>query len=92
MRRANRDSGFALGLVINILLNLEGLIPAAILLALHFWLDISIWWSVGAALLWLAYILLWMLVIRWAGKCSSTPERFQENKNPYSVGNNKKQQ
>lgn len=84
MRRTKRTGSFWLCLLINILLNLDGTIPAWILLGLHFWLDISILWFWLALGLWLLGIVLWMLVMGWANRCSQpTPPR--ENKNPYSV-------
>ncbi len=36
MRRTKRHRGFFLTLLINLLLNLEGLVPAILLAALHF--------------------------------------------------------
>lgn len=78
--------------MINMLLNLKGLIPAAGLLILHFLLDWSVWWSVLAAGLWILGMILWMLFIGWAGKCADTPQRPKENKNPYSVGKHFKDQ
>ncbi|MGN0114104.1 MAG: hypothetical protein ACI396_02130 [Acutalibacteraceae bacterium] len=89
MRRTKRSGSFLLCLLINTLLNLEGLIPAAILLVLHFWLGLSIWWAVLAVGLWIIGIIIWMKIIGWAGKCGSTPDMPKENKNPYSVGNSK---
>ncbi len=86
MRKAKRDGSFLLCLLFNIILNFEGLIPAAVLLALHFWLDISVWWSVLAVALWIAGIALYMLVIGWAARCGNTPDKPKENKNPYSAG------
>lgn len=86
MRKAKRDGSFLLCLLFNIILNFEGLIPAAVLLALHFWLDISVWWSVLAVALWIAGIALYMLVIGWAARCGNTPDKQKENKNPYSAG------
>lgn len=89
MRRAKRSGSFILCLLFNMLMNLEGLIPAAVLLILHFLFDWSIWWSVLAAALWIVLIILWMLFIGWSGRCGSTPDTPKENKNPYSVGNKK---
>ena len=40
MRRARRSGGFFLCLLLNLFLNPEGMIPAAILLVLHFWLGL----------------------------------------------------
>lgn len=89
MRRTQRDGSFLFCLLINILLNLEGLIPAGILLILHFLLGWSIWWVVFALGLWILGLILWMLVIGWASRCGNTPDLPKENKNPYSVGNGK---
>lgn len=86
MRRTKRNGSFLLCLLINMLLNLDGLLPAAVLLVLHFVLDWSLWWAVIAAGLWLAGLTLWMSVIGWAGRCGSTPDRQKANKNPYSAG------
>lgn len=91
MRKTNRSGSVFLCFFINLLLNLEWCIPALVLLALHFWLDISIWWFVSALALWLIGILFWMLVMSWAGRCSNTPDPPKENKNPYSVGAKKEQ-
>lgn len=86
LRRTRRTGSFLLTLLINMLLNPEGLIPFVILLVLHFWLDISIWWAVIAFAIWILYLVIWMLVFRWIHKCSTTPDKPKENKNPYSAG------
>lgn len=88
MRRAANSGGFILCLLLNMVLNLDGLIPAAILLALHFIFDISLWWSAAAAGVWLIGITIWTSFIAWAGKCSSIPDKPKENKNPYSAASN----
>ncbi len=87
MRRTKRNGSFFLCLIMNMLLNIEGIIPIIILLVLHFVLDISIWWAVGVFLAWIVYLILWMVFIGWAGKCGSARDLPKENKNPYSVGN-----
>ena len=46
-------------------------------------------WAVLAAGLWIVYLILWMLFMRFAAKSSNTPDPPKENKNPYSVGNKK---
>ena len=88
MRRTKRTGNFFLCLLINIMLNLEGSIPAWILLILHFCIGISILWFWLALALWIIYLLVWMKIIGWAGRCS-TPDPPKENKNPYSVGKKK---
>lgn len=89
MRKTNCSGGFLLCLLINIALNLEGIIPAVILLALHFWLDISVWWAVAALALWILGILAWMLIMNWASRCGNARDPQKPNKNPYSLGNEK---
>ena len=89
MRKTYRSDSFLLCLLFNMLLNLEGLIPAAVFLALHFIMKWSIWWAVLAAGLWIVYLILWMLFMKFAAKSSNTLDPPKENKNPYSVGNKK---
>ena len=84
MRRANRSGGFLLCLLINLLMNLEWSIPAWVLLALHFWQDISIWWFAGGLAFWLLRILLGMWIMGWAASCGNEKDPPKENKNPYS--------
>ena len=86
MKRTKRNGGFLLGLLLNMLLNLQWSIPAWILLVMHFWLDWSVWWFWLALVLWFLDILFWMIFMDWAGDCSNTPDPPKENKNPYSVG------
>lgn len=87
MRKNKRSGNFLISLLLNILLNFEGVIPAAVLLVLHFWLGISIWWSAAALALWLLGIILWMLFMGLANKCGNMPDKPKENKNPYSATN-----
>jgi len=84
LRRTKRGYGFFFSLLINIFLNLEGAIPAVILLILHYIVDISIWWSVLAFALWIIYLIIWMLILGFVSRCSNTPDRKTVNKNPYS--------
>ncbi len=86
MRRTRRNAGFFVSLLINLLLNFEGIIPAVILYVLHRCLGLSVWWSAAALALWILGILFWMLFLRWAGKCSNIKDPPKENKNPYSAG------
>jgi len=90
MRRAKSGGGFWLCLLINILLNLEWSIPAWLLLALHIWLDISIWWFIGGLAFWVLSILTGMWFMRWAAECGSEKDPPKENKNPYSKTNERK--
>ena len=85
MRQTRRSTSFFLCLLINLLLNLEWSIPAWILLALHFWLGISIWWFVGGMAFWIGSILIGMKIMGWAAACGREKDPPKENKNPYSV-------
>ena len=76
MRRTRRSGGFFLCLLLNLLLNWEGVIPAALLFALHHWRGWPLWWAGLALALWIGGILLWML--------GSRRDEPRENKNPYS--------
>ena len=78
MRRTRRSGGFFPCLLLNLLLNWEGVIPAALLFALHRWRGWPLWWAGLALALWIGGILLWMLVI-------SRRDAPRENKNPYSA-------
>ena len=89
MRTSRKCSGFFLSFLINLLLSLRWSIPAWILLALHFWLDISIWWFVGGRAFWILSILADMWLIGWATSCANQKDPPKENKNPYSVKSNR---
>ena len=86
MCNSKRSGSFFPCLFINMLMNIEGLMPAVILLVLHFWLKISVCWSVGAFIAWILYLIMWMAFIVRAGKCGSARDLPKKNKNPYSVG------
>jgi hypothetical protein len=88
MRRTKRSESWLLCLLINLLLNLEWSIPAWILLMLHVYLDLSIWWFVGGLLFWVLRILVGMWIMGWAAESGSVKDPPKENKNPYSVKNN----
>lgn len=92
MRKTKRKGNFLFCLLLNILLNPEGFIPAVIFLVLHFILGWSIWFAVAAMGIWLIWIIVRMCVIGWAVRCSNIPDPPKENKNPYSAGRNQKNQ
>ena len=89
MRKTKSNGGFLLCFLMNLILNLEWSVPAWILLELHFWLKISLWWFAGALGLWIALMLIQTIIIKWVNS-SSKPTEPQENKNPYSVGQPRK--
>lgn len=86
MRKMKRVGGFLLSLFFNMLLNARGLIPAAVLLVLHYVLRVPIWLSFAALGIWIAAMIVRMLFFGWAGRCSAIPDPPKENKNPYSAG------
>lgn len=83
--KLRRNGGFWLCYVINLLFNLEWTVPAWILLALHVWLDWSLWWFVGALALWAGILLLITLLLSFIASCGSSTDRPKKNKNPYSA-------
>lgn len=85
MRRTKRTGSFWLCLLTNLLLNLEWSIPVWLLLGLHFWLGISIWWFIGGLVVWVLAILVGMKLMGWAAACGRQKDPPKENKNPYSV-------
>ncbi len=87
MRKTRRNGGFFVCLFFNLLLNLEGIVPAILLLVLHFVLDWSVWWAVLAFVLWVLGIVFWMKFMGWASDCGNTPDPPKPNKNPYSETN-----
>ena len=88
--RTRRKSGFILCLLINMLLNYKGMIPAVVLLVLHFILNWSLWLSIAAFGAWLLWLILWMYLIGWTERYYNTPEPQKKNKNPYSADNSVK--
>ena len=89
MKRIRKDGNFFLCLVINIIFNLDGTVPAWILLILHYALGWSIKWFWLALAIWLASIIIRMEIISWAARCGNTSDKPKENKNPYSVKQSK---
>ena len=89
MRTPRVDGNFFLALLINMIFNLEGTIPAWILLVLHFIIGLSIKWFWIALGIWMIGLMLWMwicgCVYGWAAKCGNTPDPPKKNVNPYSV-------
>lgn len=77
------SGNFFLALILNLVFNLEWIIPSVVLLILHFTVQLPIFWFWLALGLWIGIILIITLVLCWAGKCSEPPAP-QENKNPYS--------
>ena len=82
---------FLKNLLLNLALNLWGLVPALVLLILHFVFHIPLKWTFIALGAWVAYIAVRLIVITFF---SSLPkptkeEEYRENKNPYSNKNSR---
>lgn len=73
-----------LSFFINLVFHWEFLAAAGVALALHFILDISIWFTVGILALWVAVALAITLVLSWASSSASQPTPQKKNVNPYS--------
>ena len=84
MRKYNPSHGTLLCFVINLFLNLEWAVVAAILLVLHLWLHIPWLFAAIVCAFWVIQALALALLVQWGGKSSSVPEVEQPNKNPYS--------
>ena len=84
-KRFRSNGGFFIALGFNLIFNLEWTIPAWILLALYFALNISIWWFVGTMIIWISIIALYTAFLCWVSRACNTPEIKKENKNPYSA-------
>ena len=88
MRRAKGSGGRLLCFLINMLFNLDWLIPSVIFLVLHGWLRLSIWFFWVCFALWLLIIAVMTFIIGWAADAGNEPEVKKENKNPYSANKN----
>lgn len=87
MRKTKHAGSFFICFLLNLLLNIEWAIPAVVLLALHFAIGISIYFFVGALLLYLLVVFFWMLMMSLANKSGNLRDEAKENKNPYSAKN-----
>ena len=79
-----KGNGFFSALLINLIFDLEWTVPAWILLAAHFIFKISIWWFVGALILWIIGVAIKTSVFSWLVHVGNIPDPPKENKNPYS--------
>ena len=75
---------FFLGVLFQLLWHWDRSLIAWLLLALHFWLRISLWWFVGGLLIWLLPAFLWAAMVGLGRRASANPDRPKENRNPYS--------
>ena len=83
-KRPRVNGGFFAALGINLIFDLEWTIPAWILLVVHFIFKISIWWFVGALLVWVIGVAIKTAVFSWLIREGNRPDPPKENKNPYS--------
>ena len=78
-----RAGRFLFSYLLSLVFHWEGLIPAVLLLVLHFWPGIPLYWFFIALGLWMLFVLIRVLFFRFAIR-SSVPTPFQPNRNPYS--------
>ncbi len=66
MRRLKGLGRLLVNILVNMLLDPKGAIPAGITLALHFLAELPLWWTAAAVGLWALGIVLRMAFVRWA--------------------------
>ena len=84
-KRRIRNSGLIMSFLLSVFFNLRWTVPAWILLGLHFWLKISIWWSLACFAAFLVIILLRCIVFSSLVSAGSYNDREKPNLNPYSA-------
>ena len=84
LRFLGRIARFFLYYLFALVFHWEGLIPAVVLLVLHFWPGIPLFWFFIALGLWMLFVLIRMLFFRFAIRASAEPTPFRRNRNPYS--------
>ena len=70
--------------MINILLDMWGAIPAVILLVLHFFLGVPLWFFVMALAGWLVIVGTMTVLMHLITSQPDTPHKQKKNMNPYS--------
>ena len=83
--RASGFSGFIFSFLLNSFWHLRWTVPAWVLLALHFWLKISVWWSLSCFGLFLAAMLIYCLLLNSMISAGSYTDKEKPNLNPYSA-------
>ena len=76
---------FMKGMLFNMLIGIWGLIPAIVLLILHFTNGISWLFALLAAVLWLLIVIMRSYILYFAASNSRGPYEQRPNKNPYSA-------
>ncbi len=89
MRRAAPDCGFWLCLLLNVIFHIQWSVPGFLLLLLHFVLGWPLWYSLVAFGVWFGYVLTVTIILSCLSRLDNTGPDYRENKNPYSVGQEK---
>lgn len=76
---------YALNFILSLVFHWYWCIPAIILLICHFVFGISVWWSVGAFVLYVIGVRIFVHAVGWLVRAGNEDEKPQKNKNPYSV-------
>ena len=85
MRRANRNNGFILCFILNLLLNFEWSIPAWFFLIMHFCVKWPLWLFLVTFIGWLLFYLIVTIILCWVSSCSNDETQKKVNRNPYST-------
>ena len=89
LRFLGRVVRFFLYYLLALVFHWEGLVPAVVLLVLHFWPGIPLFWFFIALGLWLLFVLIRMIFFRFAIRASAEPTPYRKNRNPYSYRSKK---
>ena len=87
MRRANASRGVFLCFLINLFLNFEWAVIAAILFGLHVWLHIPWFFAAIIGAFWVIQAFVLAILVQWGSRSSAIPTPEQSNTNPYSAKN-----
>ena len=75
---------YVLNFILSLIFHWYWSIPAWILLILHFAFGISVWWSVGAFILYVIGVRIFVHAVGWLVYMGNQDEKPAKNKNPYS--------
>lgn len=86
MRRgASKFLGFLTSFLLTSFWHLRWTVPAWVLLGLHFWLGISVWWPLSCFAIFFAIMLIRCLLLNSLVSVGSYTDRAKPNVNPYSA-------
>lgn len=83
-RRLPAFSGFLTSFLLTSFWHLKWTVPAWVLLGLHIWLRISVWWSLGCFIIFFAIIFIRCIILNSLISAGSFNDAEKPNVNPYS--------